>query len=145
MSKRLRQIMVKNVITVEPNATVKNAVELMNTHKITCLVVVNHEKPIGIVTEQDMVRRVMHKSKSPENTRVSDIMSKPLIVATPNMQIREASKLMLQRHIRRLPIVENEQLIGLVTLTDLIDASIPHKMLRKTRLLTPQKMKTRTH
>ena len=131
--------MVKNVITVEPNATVKNAVKLMNAHEITCLVVVNHEKPIGIVTEQDMVRRVIHKSRNPEKTRVSDVMSKPLIAATPNMHAQEAAKLMLERNIRKLPVVENERLIGLVTLTDLISASVPHKMLRRTRLSSPQK------
>jgi CBS domain-containing protein len=144
MSKNLRQIMVKNVITVEPNATVKNAVKLMNAHEITCVVVVNHEKPIGIVTEQDMVRRVIHKSRIPEKTRVSDIMSKPLIVATPNMHAQEASKLMLERNIRRLPVVENERLIGLVTLTDLISASVQHKMFRRTRLFSPQKEGTST-
>jgi len=131
--------MVKNVITVKPNATVKNAVKLMNTHEISCLVVVNHEKPIGIVTEQDMMRRVIHKSRIPEKTRVSDIMSKPLIAATPNMHAQEAAKLMLERNIRKLPVVENERLIGLVTLTDLISASFPHKMLRRTRLSSPQK------
>lgn len=131
--------MVKNVITVKPNATVKNAVKLMNTHEISCLVVVNHEKPIGIVTEQDMMRRVIHKSRIPEKTRVSDIMSKPLIAATPNMHAQEAAKLMLERNIRKLPVVENERLIGLVTLTDLISASVPHKMLRRTRLSSPQK------
>ena len=131
--------MVKNVITVKPNATVKNAVKLMNTHEISCLVVVNHEKPIGIVTEQDMMRRVIHKSRIPEKTRVSDIMSKPLIAATPNMHAQEAAKLMLERNIRKLPVVENERLIGLVTLTDLISASVPHKMFRRTRLSSPQK------
>ena len=142
MPKKLRQIMGKNVITVEPNATVKNAVKLMNAHEITCVVVVNREKPIGIVTEQDMVRRVMHKSRIPEKTRVSDIMSKPLIVATPDMHAQEASKLMLERNIRRLPVVENERLIGLVTLTDLISASVQRKMFRRTRLFSPQKKGT---
>ena len=141
MSKTLRQIMVKDVVTVEPNATVKSATELMNANEISCLVVVIHEKPIGIVTEQDMLRRVIHKSREPEKTRVSDIMSKPLIAATPNMHAREASKLMLERNIRRLPVVENGQLVGLVTLTDLISALVQHGMFGRTRLLPPRKKK----
>jgi CBS domain-containing protein len=124
MFKRLRQVMVENVVTVKPNVTVKRAAELMNANEVSCLVVVSHEKPIGIVTEQDMLRRVMHKRRDPEKTWVSDIMSKPLIVATPNMHVREASKLMLERNIRRLPVVENGRLVGLVTLTDLISAVV---------------------
>jgi len=139
--KTLRQIMVKNVITVEPNATVKSAVELMNAHDISSLVVVNHEVPIGIATEQDMLRRVIHKSRVPEKTRVSDIMSKPVIVAPPNMHVHEASKLMLERNIRRLPVVENGRLVGLVTLTDLINASLPRKMFRRMRVFQPAKKK----
>jgi len=131
--------MVKNVVTVKPNATVKSAAALMNAHEISCLVVVNYEKPVGIVTEQDMLRRVMHKSRDPGKTCVSEIMSKPLIVATPNMDAREAVKFMLERNIRRLPVVENGRLVGLVTLTDLISASIQHKMFRKIRLAPHRK------
>jgi CBS domain-containing protein len=121
--------MVKNVVTVKPNATVKSAIELMNAHEISCLVVI-HEKPIGIVTEQDILRRAIRKSREPEKTYVSDIMSKPLIVAPPDMHAREASKLMLERNIRKLPVVENGRLVGLVTLTDLISALVPHRMAR---------------
>jgi CBS domain-containing protein len=126
--------MVKNVETVKPNATVKSAAELMNARQISCLVVVDREIPLGIVTEQDMLRRVLHKSRDPEKTCVSDIMSKPLIVAAPNMDAREASKLMLERNIRRLPVVENGRLVGLVTLTDLISASVQRKMFGSLRL-----------
>jgi CBS domain-containing protein len=140
MPKKLRQIMVKDVITVQPDTTVKNAVELMNAYEISCLVVVSHEKPIGIVTEQDMVRRVIHKSRSPEKTRVSEIMSKPLIVATPNMHAQEAAKFMLQRNIRRLPVMENERLVGLVTLTDLISARVQRKMFGNVHLSSPRKL-----
>jgi len=142
MSKKLRQIMVKNVVTVKPNATVKSAAELMRAHEISCLVVVKNEKPIGIVTEQDMLRRVITKSRKLEKTCVSEIMSKPLIVATPNIHAHVASKIMLKRNIRRLPVVENERLVGLVTLTDLISASVQHKTFGKIRLF-PRKTDTR--
>jgi len=120
MSTKLKKIMVENVVTVEPNVTVQRAVELMNTHEIGCLVIVQNEKPIGMVTERDMLKRVIHKSRNPEETSISDIMSKPLIAASPNMRTGDAAKLMLERNIKKLPIVENERLVGLVTLTDLI-------------------------
>jgi CBS domain-containing protein len=65
MSQKLRKIMVDKVVTVEPSVTVKKAVELMNLHDIGCLVVVHSGKPVGIVTERDMLKRVIHKSRNP--------------------------------------------------------------------------------
>jgi len=120
MSQKLRKIMVENVVTVKPDDTVKKVAELLNKHEIGCVIVVNQEKPVGIVTERDMIKRVIHKSTNPEKAKVSDIMSKPLIEASPDMRAGDAAKLMLERNIKKLPVVENGQLIGLVSLTDLI-------------------------
>jgi CBS domain-containing protein len=120
MSLKLEGIMVKNVVTVKANVTVKRAAEVMNKHEIGCLVVVNGEKPVGIVTERDMLKRIIHKLREPEKTRVIDIMSKPLIAAAPKMSAREAAKLMFERKIKKLPVVEDGRLVGLVTLTDLV-------------------------
>lgn len=120
MSLKLESIMVKEIVTVKANTTVKAAVELMNKHEIGCLVVVNDGKPVGIVTERDMLRRVIYESKKPERTRIINIMSKPLISTTPKMSTGEAAKLMFERRIKKLPVVENERLVGLVTLTDLM-------------------------
>lgn len=120
MSQKLRKIMVENVITVKPNDTVKKAAELMNKHEIGCVIVVIHGKPSGIITERDLIKRVVNKSIEPEEVRVSDIMSQPLIEVSPNMCAGDAAKLMLEQNIKKLPVVENGKLVGLVTLTDLI-------------------------
>jgi CBS domain-containing protein len=120
MSQKLRVIMVGKVVTVEPSVSVKKAAELMNLHEIGCLVVVNCEKPVGILTERDMLKRVVCESREPEKTRVIDIMSKPLVSASPNMRAGDAAKLMFERNIKKLPVVENGRLVGLVTLTDLL-------------------------
>jgi len=120
MSLKLELIMVKEIVTVKANTTVKAAVELMNKHEIGCLIVVNDGKPVGIVTERDMLRRVIYESKKPERTRIINIMSKPLISTTPKMSTGEAAKLMFERQIKKLPVVENGRLVGLVTLTDLM-------------------------
>jgi len=77
--------MVKNVVTVKASVTAKRAVEVMNKHEIVCLVVVNDGKPVGIVTERDILKRIIHELREPEKTRVTDIMSKPLIAAAPKM------------------------------------------------------------
>jgi CBS domain-containing protein len=116
----LKDIMVKNVITVNPNATVKHAAKLMNQHNIGCLIVVGKGKVVGIVTERDILRKIVESSKDPEKTKVSEIMSTKLLVAAPNMDIVDAAKMMLQRKIKKLPIVTNKKLVGLVSLTDIV-------------------------
>lgn len=120
MSLKLKKIMVKDIVTVKTDVTVKRAVEVMNEHEIGCLVVVNSGKPVGIVTERDMLKRIIHELREPEKTSVMDIMSKPLIAATSKMSAGDAAKLMFKRKIKKLPVVENERLVGLVTLTDLV-------------------------
>ena len=122
LSQKLRKIMVENVVTVEPHVSVKKAAEFMNEHEISCLIVVNGEKPVGIVTERDMLRRIIHESKSPEKTAVSRIMTTPVFTASPNLRAGDAAKLMIEHDIKKLPVVENEKLVGLVSLTDLLRA-----------------------
>jgi CBS domain-containing protein len=117
---KLEKIMVKNVVTVKANVTVKSAVEVTNEHEIGCLVVVNSGQPVGIVTERDMLKRIIHELREPEKTRVTDIMSKPLIAAEPKMSAGDAAKLMFERKIKKFPVVEDGRLVGLVTLTDLV-------------------------
>lgn len=115
----LKDIMVKNVITVTPNATVKSAAKLMNSHNIGCLIVVGNSKVVGIVTERDILRKIVEACKDPEKTKVNEIMSRKLLVAAPNMDVVDAAKMMLQRKIKKLPIVTNKKLVGLVSLTDI--------------------------
>jgi CBS domain-containing protein len=120
MSLKLEDVMVKDLIGVEVNVSVRKALELMNRHEIGCLVVMRRGKLAGIVTERDMVKRVLLDFKDPEKIRVSEIMSKPVVVGAPQMGIEDAVKLMFKRNIKKLPVADNDQLIGLVTLTDLV-------------------------
>jgi CBS domain-containing protein len=134
MSQKLRKIMVENVITVKPNSTVKKAAELMNLHGISSLIVVDSEKPVGIITERDMLNRVLNKSKITTKAIVAEIMSKPVVTASPNMRAGDAAKLMIQRNIKKLPIVENGRLVGLVSLTDLLRSDGVIQFLNKVSL-----------
>jgi CBS domain-containing protein len=120
MSQKLRKIMVENVITAKSNDSVGQAAELMNKHEIGCVIIVDNGRPVGVVTERDMIKRVVGRGKQSEKEKVADIMSAPLVEASPEMLAGDAAKLMLERNIKKLPIVENGQLLGLVTLTDLI-------------------------
>jgi len=121
MSLKIENVMVVDVITVEAEATVREAVELMNRNEIGCLVVVDdEEKPVGIVTERDLLKRVLANRKDPVRAKVKDIMSKPLVTGTPHMDIEDAVRLMFKHKIKKLPVVEDGRLVGLVTLTDLV-------------------------
>lgn len=119
MSLKVIDVMIEAVITVEEDATVKKAADIMNKHEIGCLIVTKREKAVGIVTERDMLARVLAESRNPEKTKVKDIMSRPLVVANPDMDIDEAAKLMFKMKLKKLPVVSNGKLVGLVTLTDL--------------------------
>ncbi len=112
--------MVKDVITVKPEETVWEAVELMNRREIGCLVVLENEKPVGIVTERDILSRVVLGSKNPMKTKISEIMTRSLVVGKSDMEILDAARLMFKRGIKKLPVVEEGCLVGLVTLTDLV-------------------------
>jgi len=121
MSLKIENVMVVDVVTVEAEATVKEAVELMNRNEIGCLVVVDEEeKPVGIITERDLLTRVLANRKDPVKSKVKDIMSKPLVTGTPHMEIETAVRLMFKKKIKKLPVVEDGRLVGLVTLTDLV-------------------------
>ena len=115
----VKDIMVEEVITVEVDSSVKDAVKLMNKHEIGCLIVEEGEKVVGIVTERDFLKRIIEDSKDPEKTKISEIMSNPLIVGSVDMKIEDVIKQMFTWKIKKLPIVENGHLVGLVTLTDI--------------------------
>ncbi|NIU39461.1 CBS domain-containing protein [Candidatus Bathyarchaeota archaeon] len=142
MTLKVKDVMVGEVITIEANVTVRKAVRLMNNREIGCLVVVQDGKPAGIVTERDMLKRVLVAGRDPRAVEVDEVMSKPLLFMEPEKEIEEAVKLMFKHKIKKLPVVENERLVGLVTLTDLIRSSEVNKWLEDLPLKkTPRRMK----
>jgi CBS domain-containing protein len=119
LSLKIEDVMVEDVVTVEEDITVKKAVAIMNKYEIGCLIITKRGKPVGIITERDMLTRVLAESRAAEKTKVSEVMSRPLIVADPNMDLEEAAKLMFKMKVKKLPVVSDGRLVGLVTLTDL--------------------------
>jgi CBS domain-containing protein len=120
MSLKVRDIMVQEVVTVHVNSKVTRAVDLMNKFEIGCLIVVFRRSAVGIVTERDILKRVLGQRRDVRKTRIGEIMSKPLVFGDPNMDVEDAASLMFKKKIKKLPIRENGKLIGLVTLTDLV-------------------------
>ena len=129
MSLKVEDVMVENVVSVPEKATVKEAAELMNQHEIGCLIVVKKGKPVGIVTETDMVKRVILGTVDPENTKVRKIMSRPLVVVNTQISLEEASKIMREQRIRKLPVIEKGCLVGLITTTEIVRSPEVMKMM----------------
>lgn len=122
MSLLVKDVMVKSIVTIEAWATVRKAAELMNSHDIGCLIVVNERNPVGILTERDMLKRVLLQVGDPRKTRVGNVMSKPLITCRPETNIRDAIRLMNQFRIKKLPVVQDNRLLGLISITDIVSS-----------------------
>jgi CBS domain-containing protein len=115
----VKDIMTKNVIAITVDKTVFEAAELMNSKGIGCLIIVQNEAPVGIVTERDFVRRIVAKNL-PYSAKVSEIMTKNLITADPDMPLKNAARLMSINKIRRLPVLKQNKLVGIVVASDFV-------------------------
>ena len=116
---QLRDIMIKKVITIERDKTTQDAAKLMAEHSIGSLVIISDDNPVGIVTERDLVRKVCAKDVASSKVHLNDVMSSPVIWAEPDVPIETAVQRMFNNKIRRLPILENGKLVGIVTVSDL--------------------------
>ena len=123
MTNRLAQILEEkghDVLTVDADASVLEAVELMVEKNVGSLLVTEHGDIRGIVTERDYLRRVTLEGRTETETRVGEIMSSPLVVVTPEATIDECMAVMTDRRIRHVPVVEEGDVIGLVSIGDLV-------------------------
>ncbi|UCH72136.1 MAG: CBS domain-containing protein [Thermoplasmatales archaeon] len=118
----VKEAMKTNPFTVKPKTTVKEAAELMRNKNIgNCIVL--EEKPIGIITESDILKKVVAEDLKASEVLVEEIMQTPLIVIDPYVDIEKAMQTMVKCNIRRLPVVENEKLIGIITVKDILRLS----------------------
>ena len=113
----VKDLMTKDVLTIDANKTVIEAATLMSQNDVGDLVVMENNTPVGIVTERDFVRRVLAVGKS-TTTRVSEVMSTPLRVIDPEAPIKEAARRMVNKGIRRLAVIKDNKLVGIITATD---------------------------
>jgi len=113
----VKDFMTTNVITIDANETVLYAAKLMHQQDVGDLVVMEGNVPKGIVTERDLVRRIMAQKKSLE-IKVSEIMSNPLITIQEEASIRDAARKMIKYKIRRLPVTKKNVLVGIIATSD---------------------------
>ena len=118
---KVRDIMQKNVITIENVKKAHDAAIILKEREISFLVVVKEGKPIGIVSERDIVRKIVADNNDAQTTQLETIMSKNFKWVEPNASIESAVQKMLNNNIRRLVVLENENLAVVITQTDLTE------------------------
>jgi len=116
---QIRDIMEKNVITIENDKTAQEAAKIIGEKDISFLVVINDGIPQGVLSESDFVRKVAAEDKKSSDIKVSDIMSYKFRSVDPTTTIEDAVQKMLNKNIRRLLVIDNEKLVGVITQTDL--------------------------
>ena len=112
-------IMSTELVTCSPNDTIYQIAKKLQQEDIGSCPVVDQNRLIGIVTDRDITVRAVSKDLDVHNTRVSDIMTTNLVVGSPSMSLEEACMLMADHQVRRLPIVENDKLVGIIAQADL--------------------------
>ncbi|MDF0728776.1 CBS domain-containing protein [Cytobacillus sp. S13-E01] len=114
----IRELMTDNVATVSPNQTIKEAATLMSQYNVGAIPVVENGQLKGIITDRDITLRSTAEGRD-NSIPVSHVMSSEIVQGSPDMGVEEAAALMSQKQIRRLPIVENNNLVGIVALGDI--------------------------
>ncbi|MGD0029112.1 MAG: CBS domain-containing protein [Candidatus Bathyarchaeia archaeon] len=116
---KIENLMVRRVIKVPADTSAHDGVKLLNENKIGCLVVVDDSKIVGILTKRDLLERVLEKCMNPKETKISEIMTRHVVVGKPDMELSEATRLMFENRVKKLPIMDGNRLAGIVTLTDI--------------------------
>ncbi|MBT4057874.1 MAG: CBS domain-containing protein [Thaumarchaeota archaeon] len=116
---QIRDIMEKDVITIENGKTAQDAAKIIAEKDISFLVILNEGKPQGVLSESDFVRKIAVEDKKASEIKISEIMSYKFRSVEPTTTIEDAIQKMLNNNIRRLLILDNEKLVGVITQTDL--------------------------
>ena len=115
----VNEVMQQNVISIDSTSSVKDAATMMKDTNVGCLVVTDGKTPIGMVTERDLTRRVIVRDL-PSSTPISEVMSAPVVKANPDYSLWEIAQLMKTNSIHKIPIEKDDQLVGIITSTDLV-------------------------
>jgi len=114
----------RHIISVAPDSSVLDAIKLMAEKTVGSLVVMNDEELVGIITERDYARKVIIKGRSSETTRVAEIMSPNVLTTSSAETVNTCMEMMTELRIRHLPVVEDNRIIGMISIGDLVEAII---------------------
>ena len=115
----VKDVMISDLAELDISTTIKDAAKTMDEKNIGCVIVIKNSEPVGILTERDFVKRVAAK-ELPLNSSLEKVMSSPLIAIGPDETVWEAAQIMKTKNIHKLPVKKDNQVIGIVTTTDLV-------------------------
>ncbi len=115
----VKDIMKKNVITIDEAESIQDAAQMMTDANVGCVIVTRKDDPVGIITERDFVTKVAAEGR-PLFTEISEVMSLPLTVIDPDETVWDAAEIMRTKGIHKLPVQEGNEIVGIVTTTDLV-------------------------
>ncbi|MDH5448746.1 MAG: CBS domain-containing protein [Candidatus Bathyarchaeota archaeon] len=142
MPTKVKDVMIRDVKTANIRDTVLKAAEIMNRHEIGCIIVTENGNPVGILTERDILKRVVFKRKDPARTKAIEVMSKPLVTVKSHVTIARATRKMIKQKIKKLAVTNAGHLVGILSLTDLIPLLETEKSMNKISLKdVPKRMK----
>jgi len=118
----VKEVMTKNVVTIDRDDTALDACNKYRDYKVGCLVVVDEGKCVGIVTERDLIERTICARRSPEKTKVGDIMSSNIKTVHALDTLEKALEVMKKNGIKKLPVILNDEIVGIITVTDISKA-----------------------
>lgn len=116
---KVRDKMTTNVTYINPDSTVVEAAQLMQQHNVGSIPVCDQSGVVGIVTDRDIIVRNIAHGKNPQSTPVRDVMTAKVATASPDMDVDDVSKMMAQNQIRRVPVVDNNKIVGMLALGDM--------------------------
>ncbi|MDH5634544.1 MAG: CBS domain-containing protein [Candidatus Bathyarchaeota archaeon] len=117
---QVRDVMSKDVKVVRPDTLVKEVVATMNKFNIGSIIVVQSDRPVGIITERDILKRIVEPCLAPETLRAREVMSSPVVTIRDIVSIDEAAKIMVRRRLKKLLVMEENKLAGILTFTDIV-------------------------
>ncbi len=119
----VREIMTRPVITADAELDILSAAKKMSSANVGSLIIVSGDSPTGILTERDLVKKVLAKGIDPRTLKAEQVMSAPVVAIEPDASLREAASLMLRSGVKRLPVIFKGKLVGIITDTDLVSGS----------------------
>lgn len=132
----VRDAMTKDVKVVRPDTPVKEVVATMNKFSIGSIIVVQGNRPVGIITERDILKRMVEPCLAPETLTARYVMTSPVITISETANIDEAAKLMAKKKVKKLPVMNGDKLVGIITFTDIV-AKMPTMLSVLEELLRP--------
>jgi len=118
----VKEIMTKPVITIEYDKTIFDACEKYREYKIGCLIITKNSECVGIVTERDIIERTICKKIDPNKTQIKDIMTFDIETVHELNTVEDVIKIMKEKNIKKLPVIKNDDIVGIITVTDITRA-----------------------